>query len=60
MSLGIQLALETQAHMNPQSTVKKFKETLARDEKYQMRVREIRDDIEAFVGKFPMPGLPEL
>lgn len=60
MSLGIQLAIETQTHIDPKTTLKEFKKTLAQDEKYQMRVREIRDDVEAFVGKFPMPGLPDL
>lgn len=60
MSLGIQLAVEIQTNMNPQSTFKEFKETLAQHEEYQKRVREIRDEVEAFAGTFPMPGLPEL
>ncbi|XP_053468521.1 serine hydroxymethyltransferase, cytosolic-like isoform X1 [Ictalurus furcatus] len=57
---GIQLAVEIQTNMNPKSTLKEFKETLAQDEKYQKKITEIRDEVEAFVGKFPMPGLPEL
>ncbi|XP_060798237.1 serine hydroxymethyltransferase, cytosolic-like [Neoarius graeffei] len=57
---GIQLAVEIQTNMNPQSTFKEFKETLAQHEEYQKRVREIRDEVEAFAGTFPMPGLPEL
>lgn len=60
VSLGIQLAVETQTYTNPQSTFKVFKETLAQHEKYQKRVREIRDEVEAFAGTSPMPGLPEL
>lgn len=46
--------------MNPKSTFKEFKETLAQDENYQKRVKEIQDVVEAFAGKFPKPGLPEL
>ncbi|MCJ8746427.1 hypothetical protein PDJAM_G00141580 [Pangasius djambal] len=57
---GIQLAVEIQTNMNPKSTFKEFKESLARDKNYQKRVREIRDEVEAFAGKFPMPGMPEL
>lgn len=60
MSLGIQLAVEIQKNMNPKSTLKEFKESLTRDEKYQKKVKEFRKEVEAFVGKFPMPGLPEL
>ncbi|XP_058234439.1 serine hydroxymethyltransferase, cytosolic-like isoform X1 [Hemibagrus wyckioides] len=57
---GIQLAVEIQTNMNPKSTFKEFKETLAQDENYQKRVKEIQDVVEAFAGKFPIPGLPEL
>ncbi|KAB5531015.1 hypothetical protein PHYPO_G00136010 [Pangasianodon hypophthalmus] len=57
---GIQLAVEIQMNMNPKSSFKEFKETLAQDKNYQNRVREIRDEVEAFAGKFPMPGMPEL
>ncbi|XP_060753345.1 serine hydroxymethyltransferase, cytosolic-like isoform X1 [Tachysurus vachellii] len=57
---GIQLAVDIQKNMNPNSTFKEFKETLAQDKNYQRRVRVIQDAVEAFAGKFPMPGLPEL
>lgn len=60
MSLGIKLAIESQTNMDPKATLKEFKETLAQDKKYQTRAREIRDEVEAFVGKFPVPGLSEL
>lgn len=60
MSLGIQLAVDIQKNMNPNSTFKEFKETLAQDKNYQKRIQEIQDAVEAFAGKFPMPGLPEL
>lgn len=58
--LGIQLTVEIQTNMNPKATLKEFKVTVAQDEKYQNRIREIRDEVQAFAGKFPMPGLPEL
>ncbi|KAF5899280.1 serine hydroxymethyltransferase, cytosolic-like, partial [Clarias magur] len=56
----IQLTVEIQTNMNPKATLKEFKETLAQDEKYQKKMTEIREEVEAFAGKFPMPGLPEL
>lgn len=46
--------------MNPKATLKEFKDLLAKSEKYQMKAKEIREEVEAFAGKFPMPGLPEL
>lgn len=57
---GIALTIEIQTSMNPKATLKEFKETLAQSEKYQMKVKEIREEVEAFAGKFPMPGLPQL
>ncbi|XP_042560190.1 serine hydroxymethyltransferase, cytosolic [Clupea harengus] len=57
---GIELTIEIQASMNPKATLKEFKDLLAKSEKYQMKAKEIREEVEAFAGKFPMPGLPEL
>lgn len=57
---GIELTIEIQTSMNPKATLKEFKETLAQSEKYQMKVKEIKEEVEAFAGKFPMPGLPQL
>uniref|UniRef100_A0A4W4EFP9 Serine hydroxymethyltransferase n=1 Tax=Electrophorus electricus TaxID=8005 RepID=A0A4W4EFP9_ELEEL len=56
----IQLTVEIQKNMNPKATLKEFKETLAQDEEYQKKMKEIRVEVEAFAQKFPMPGLPEL
>uniref|UniRef100_A0A9J7Y530 Serine hydroxymethyltransferase n=1 Tax=Cyprinus carpio carpio TaxID=630221 RepID=A0A9J7Y530_CYPCA len=47
-------------NMNPKATLKEFKDELARNEKYQLKIKEIRKEVEDFAGKFPMPGLPEL
>jgi len=58
--LGIELTLEIQRNMNPKATLKEFKEELAQNEKYQLKINEIRKEVEDFSGKFPMPGLPEL
>nr|AAH66496.1 Shmt1 protein [Danio rerio] len=57
---GIVLTLEIQKNMNPKATLKEFKEELAQNEKYQLKIKEIRKEVEDFAGKFPMPGLPEL
>ncbi|XP_056309953.1 serine hydroxymethyltransferase, cytosolic [Danio aesculapii] len=57
---GIALTLEIQKNMNPKATLKEFKEELAQNEKYQLKIKEIRKEVEDFAGKFPMPGLPEL
>jgi hypothetical protein len=58
--LGIELTLEIQRNMNPKATLKEYKEELAQNEKYQLKINEIRKEVEDFSGKFPMPGLPEL
>lgn len=52
--------MEIQLNMNPNASLKEFKEWLAQDEKCQMKVKEIREEVKAFAGRFPMPGLPEL
>jgi len=52
--------LEIQRNMNPRATLKEFKEELAQNEKYQLKINEIRKEVEDFSGKFPMPGFPEL
>ncbi|XP_051988371.1 serine hydroxymethyltransferase, cytosolic-like isoform X1 [Xyrauchen texanus] len=57
---GIELTLEMQRNMNPKATLKEFKDELAQNEKYQLKTKDIREEVEAFAGKFPMPGLPEL
>ncbi|XP_048847414.1 serine hydroxymethyltransferase, cytosolic [Brienomyrus brachyistius] len=57
---GIELTLEIQKEMNPKATLKEFKDALAQTERHQMKVKEIREEVEAFAGRFPMPGQPEL
>ncbi|RXM28040.1 Serine hydroxymethyltransferase, cytosolic [Acipenser ruthenus] len=57
---GVELTLEIQGDMNPKATLKEFREKLANDEKYQMKVKQLREEVESFAGQFPMPGLPDL
>ncbi|XP_041085800.1 serine hydroxymethyltransferase, cytosolic [Polyodon spathula] len=57
---GVELTLEIQKDMNPKATLKEFREKLANDEKYQMKVKQLREEVETFAGQFPMPGLPDL
>ncbi|XP_051808210.1 serine hydroxymethyltransferase, cytosolic [Acanthochromis polyacanthus] len=57
---AIELTLEIQRSMDPKATLKEFIQTLAQGEKFQQRVAELRAEVEAFTGQFPMPGLPEL
>ncbi|XP_067088798.1 serine hydroxymethyltransferase, cytosolic isoform X1 [Osmerus mordax] len=57
---GIQLTLQIQSSLDPKATLKDFREALAHGEKHQQRVAELRGEVEAFAGHFPMPGLPEL
>ncbi|KAF5899282.1 serine hydroxymethyltransferase, cytosolic-like [Clarias magur] len=57
---GIQLAVEIQTSIDPKCTFKEFKRTLSQDKDYQKKIKEIKDEVEAFAGQFPLPGLPGL
>ncbi|XP_038123093.1 serine hydroxymethyltransferase, cytosolic-like isoform X1 [Cyprinodon tularosa] len=57
---GIELNLEVQRSLDSKATLKEFLQALARGEKFQQQVAEIRAEVEAFARQFPMPGLPEL
>ncbi|XP_030069171.1 serine hydroxymethyltransferase, cytosolic isoform X2 [Microcaecilia unicolor] len=57
---GIELTLEIQNDMSPKATLKEFKEKLAWDEKYQSKIKSIKEEVEVFAGVFPIPGMPEL
>ncbi|KAK6312625.1 hypothetical protein J4Q44_G00182890 [Coregonus suidteri] len=57
---GIQITLDIQASLQPKATLKEFKEALAGEEKHRERVAELKGEVEAFAGGFPMPGLEEL
>jgi len=51
---GIQLALEIKSASGP--TLKEFKDTLAKNEKFQDSLKSLRSDVEDFAEAFPMPG----
>ncbi|XP_034045982.1 serine hydroxymethyltransferase, cytosolic-like [Thalassophryne amazonica] len=57
---GVDLTVEVQSSQAPKATLKEFVQALAEGEKFQQRVAELRAEVEAFAGQFPMPGLPEL
>jgi len=51
---GLKLAIEIKASCGP--TLKEFKEKLAGDETFQTKLRALRDQVEDFAAKYPMPG----
>ncbi|KAF3846730.1 hypothetical protein F7725_003808 [Dissostichus mawsoni] len=57
---GIELTLDIQGSLDPKAPLKEFIAALRQGEKFQLRVSEIKAEVEAFAGQFPMPGLPEL
>ncbi|XP_061703063.1 serine hydroxymethyltransferase, cytosolic-like [Syngnathoides biaculeatus] len=57
---GIELTLEVQRSLDPKATLKDFILALAQDKKFQRCVTEIRTEVEAFAGNFPMPGHTEV
>ncbi|POI33655.1 hypothetical protein CIB84_002591 [Bambusicola thoracicus] len=56
---GIELTLRVQKDMNPKATLKEFKEKLE-EEKYRGELKALKEEVEAFAAKFPLPGLPVL
>lgn len=56
---GIELTLRVQKDMSPKATLKEFKEKLE-EEKYQGELKVLKEEVEAFAGTFPLPGLPVL
>ncbi|XP_043945523.1 serine hydroxymethyltransferase, cytosolic isoform X2 [Protopterus annectens] len=57
---GIEITLQIQNDMNPKATLKEFKEKLAQEENYQTKCKLVREEVETFAAKFPMPGVPDL
>ncbi|XP_037544418.1 serine hydroxymethyltransferase, cytosolic-like [Nematolebias whitei] len=57
---GIELTLEVQRSLDPKATLKEFTQAMSQRDKFKHRVAEIRAEVEAFAGQFPMPGQPEL
>ena len=51
---GIQLTLEIQAQCG--TTLREFKEKIASDDDIKSKIAAIREGVETFALKFPMPG----
>ncbi|NWY02890.1 GLYC protein, partial [Nothoprocta ornata] len=56
---GIELTLRVQNDMSPKATLKEFKERLE-EETYRAELKALKEEVEAFAGTFPLPGLPVL
>ncbi|KGL76131.1 Serine hydroxymethyltransferase, cytosolic [Tinamus guttatus] len=56
---GIELTLRVQSDMSPKATLREFKEKL-QEEGYQADLAALKEEVEAFAGTFPLPGLPVL
>lgn len=55
---GFKLAIEiNKASKGP--LLKDFKETMSRDE-FQVKIKELREQVESFANQFPMPGYDEI
>ncbi|XP_013778567.1 serine hydroxymethyltransferase, cytosolic-like [Limulus polyphemus] len=52
--MGLTLALEVKAASGP--TLKEFKSTLAENPSFQEKLKLLRENVETFAQKFPMPG----
>ncbi len=57
---GITLTLEVQNSLDVKAPLKEFIQALNQGEKFQQRVKELKAEVEAFAGQFPMPGLPDV
>uniref|UniRef100_A0A6J0VBR0 Serine hydroxymethyltransferase n=2 Tax=Pogona vitticeps TaxID=103695 RepID=A0A6J0VBR0_9SAUR len=57
---GVELTLRVQNDMSPKATLKEFKEKLEKDETYRDALTALKEEVEAFAGGFPLPGLPVL
>ncbi|NXA38375.1 GLYC protein, partial [Eudromia elegans] len=56
---GIELTLRVQNDMSPTATLKEFKEKLE-EQRYRADLKVLKEEVEAFAGTFPLPGLPVL
>ncbi|XP_077019541.1 serine hydroxymethyltransferase, cytosolic isoform X3 [Tamandua tetradactyla] len=54
---GIELTLQIQKDLGVKATLKEFKEKLTGDEKHRGAARALREEVENFASRFPLPGL---
>ncbi|XP_072124526.1 serine hydroxymethyltransferase, cytosolic [Mobula birostris] len=57
---GIEITLEIQRDVGAKAPLKEFKEKMLTDKNYQNKIAQLRDAVEAFASKFPIPGLPDI
>jgi len=56
---GLQLAVDINNFLGPKNTLKQFKEFVHHGEPYKQKIAELREEVENFGGRFPMPGIAE-
>lgn len=52
------MALEIQKNCGP--TIREFKAKIQEDEAMKARISTLRQEVEVFAGKFPMPGWDDI
>ncbi|XP_072415360.1 serine hydroxymethyltransferase, cytosolic [Chiloscyllium punctatum] len=57
---GIQITLEIQRDIGAKASLKEFKERMMTDKDYQSKIRQLKEEVEMFASKFPIPGLADL
>lgn len=57
---GIEITLEIQRDIGAKAPLKEFKEKMLTDKNYQNKITQLREAVETFASKFPIPGLPDL
>ncbi|XP_072917056.1 serine hydroxymethyltransferase, cytosolic [Hemitrygon akajei] len=57
---GIEITLEIQRDIGAKAPLKEFKEKMLTDKNYQNKIVQLRDAVETFASKFPIPGLPDI
>ncbi|XP_060696783.1 serine hydroxymethyltransferase, cytosolic isoform X2 [Hemiscyllium ocellatum] len=57
---GIQLTLEIQRDIGAKASLKEFKERMMTDKDYQSKIRQLKEEVEMFASKFPIPGFADL
>ncbi|XP_051876827.1 serine hydroxymethyltransferase, cytosolic [Pristis pectinata] len=57
---GIEITLEIQRDIGTKAPLKEFKEKMLTDKNYQNKITQLREAVEIFASKFPIPGLPDL
>ncbi|XP_041062008.1 serine hydroxymethyltransferase, cytosolic [Carcharodon carcharias] len=57
---GIRITLEIQRDVGAKAPLKEFKERMMTDKNHQNKIRQLKEEVEIFASKFPIPGLADL